>query len=253
MNTDILLVGLVVALASSLFGVLVILRRLALVSDALTHVALPGLAIAIWLSWPPFIGAFLFLLLAVFFVHTVQKKFDFGTETLVGVLFTVALAIGILITPQESLIEALFGDISKISRFDFVMALIGGGAVITGTLFYWRDFLKALISPELAIGEQINIKKTDLVFLIFLALSVAIGVKAIGTLLMGALIMLPAATAKNITGNLRQMVFVSVGIGAASMAGGLWISAWSHWPPGPTVVLLGSLLFCASLLIPSRR
>jgi ABC-type Mn2+/Zn2+ transport system permease subunit len=253
MNAEILSVGLVVALASSLFGVLVILRRVALVSDALSHVALPGLAIALWLGFSPFFGAFSLLLLAVFFVHTVQKKFEFGTETLVGILFTVGLAVGILLTPNESLLEALFGDISTISRFDSVMAIAGGIAVFAGTLFYWKSFLKTLISPELALGEQINIKKLDLLFLFLLALCVAVGIKTIGALLMGALIMLPAATAKNITRNLRQMALASIVIGVSTILGGLWLSSHLHWPPGPVVVILGSVLFGASLLIPLRR
>lgn len=249
MSNELLITGFMVACACGLFGVLVVLRRLALVSDALSHVALPGLALAMMLGLPPFLGAFLLLFLSVIFIHIVQKKFELGTETLVGVLFTTALAVGILITSQESVLDALFGDISKLTTLDVVAAFVGSLFVCFFTLIFWKHFLKAIISPELALGEQLDIKKVDFIFLILLTLTVAIGIKTIGTLLMGALIILPASIAKNVTHTVRSMAFVSVAIALLTVFGGLYVSSLLGWLPGPTVVLFNSILFALSLFI----
>jgi len=106
-----LLVSAFVAASASLLGAFAILRRMALVGDALSHVALPGLAIAILFNINPFIGAVAFLLVTVTGIWFVQYKSTLSLDTIVGVFFTSSLAFGALIMPEHELLEALFGNV----------------------------------------------------------------------------------------------------------------------------------------------
>src|SRR3989344_1395553 len=118
-----LLTGIFVGLASGYLGAFMVLRRMALVGDALSHVALPGIALALLYHFNPFLGAFGALFLGILIIWLIEHKTVLSTESLVGLFFTFALAIGILITPEPELLEALFGDISQISRNDTIVAV----------------------------------------------------------------------------------------------------------------------------------
>ena len=126
-----LLVGTLIGLGSGYIGSFMVLRRMSLVGDALSHVALPGIAVALLLQINPFIGAFTALLLAILGIWTLERKTELPSETLVGIFFTLSLAVGLLLTPEPELLEALFGDISKIGVAD---------AIITGVftlIIFW--------------------------------------------------------------------------------------------------------------------
>lgn len=243
----VLVTGLAAAVAASLLGVFVILRRMALVSDALSHVALPGLGLALLWHRDPFIGALVFLLVAVWIVYVLEHRTRLAAESIVGVLFTTALALGALVTPSESLLEGLFGDIGKVHPSDAWVALGGSALVVLTLLALFRPIARTTLAPDLARSEGVPVRLAEGAYLVLLALTVAIGIKVIGTLLMGALIILPAATAKNLSGDLRSMVGVSVSVGVLATAAGLALAALRHWPPGPPVVLTSAFIFLVTL------
>jgi len=243
-----LIVGITIGISASLLGVFVISRRMALISDALSHVALPGMAIALVLGINPFIGAVIFLVLAILGIYWIGRRTFLATETLIGVFFTAALAIGLLLIPREDILEALFGDISHLTFNNLVIAIFGGVIVFFLTIFFFEKFSKITFSADLALSEGIAVNRVDLLFFFLLALTVAIGIKTIGTLLMGALVILPAAAARNLSWSFRIMVVFSLMIGILSVIIGFLISNIFNLPPGPAVVLVGSLFFIISLI-----
>ena len=105
-------------------------RHMSLVGDALSHVALPGVALGILFNFNPFIGAFAFLAATVIVTWYLQKSTTLSVEAIIGVLFVLALAIGILITPEVDLFEALFGDVSKITLTDTIITVLVSVCVI---------------------------------------------------------------------------------------------------------------------------
>lgn len=249
---EILFVGATTAIAASVFGVFVILRRMALTADALTHVALPGLALGILYNFNPFLGGFAALVVGILIVLWIEERTGIAAETAIGLLFTAALAVGSLLIPEESLIEALFGNIRQLSRADFWMLLTGSVAVLISVLFLFRQFGRISFSKEFAAAEGLNAKRYYVLYLFLLAALVAIGIRLVGALLMGALIIFPAAAAKNIAGSLKGMAVVSMAIGAVSAIGGLWLaSTWSVLP-GPSVVLAALAVYLLTLLVPRR-
>lgn len=242
-----------IGLASGYLGSFMILRRMALVGDALSHVALPGLALAILFNVNPFVGAFATLFVGIVGIWFIESKTHLSTEALVGLFFTFSLAVGIIITPQPEILEALFGDISNISSFDTGLAVVFSLVVILVMRMISRKFILSTISPELARSSGINVGKYNFIFLLLVALIVALGIKAVGTLLMGALVIIPAITSRNVTSTMGQYSFVSMMLGLISLVSGIVLSGYFKLPPGPMVVLVSTAIFLISLIFMGKK
>lgn len=244
---SILIVGALVGLVSGYLGSLMVLRRMSLVGDALSHVALPGLALGLLLHFNPFLGAFAALILAIVLIWLIENKSRLPTETLVGIFFTLSLALGLILTPEPELLEALFGDISKTTATDAMLTgALSVVAIWVGQHIYQKLIL-GTISDDLAKSIGVNTKKNDFIFLVLVALIVALGIKVVGTLLMGALVIIPAAAAKSFAHNLRSYSGWSAFFGLLSAVAGIIISIFSDLAPGPMVVLASSTIFFTSL------
>ena len=244
-----LIVSIFVGIASGYLGSFMILRRMALVGDALSHVALPGLALAILYNINPFVGAFATLFLGILVIWLIESKTELSTESLVGLFFTFSLAVGILITPRADLLEALFGDISKISSLDTTLAVIFSVLIIVIMRLISNGLILTTISPDLAKASGRRNGLINFVFLLLVAAIVALGIKAVGTLLMGALVIIPAISSKNVTRNLSGYSFLSAVFGLFSLVGGVTLANYYHLSPGPIVVLVSSAIFILTLLL----
>jgi len=239
--------GALIGAAAGYLGSLMIIRKMALVGDALSHVALPGLAIALILKINPLIGAFVFLALAVAGIWILDQKTEAGAETLVGIFFTASLALGILLTDELELLEALFGDISKITQLDAILGIILSLLAITITKAISKRALLGTISKDLAKSAGIDTAKIDFMFLFLVAIIVALGIKVTGTLLTGALVIIPAAAAKNISRSFGAFSKLSLLFGGLFSILGILLSYALSYPPGPVVVLVGTAAFLATL------
>ena len=244
-----LLTSAFVAAAAGYIGSFMVLKRLSLVGDALSHVALPGMAVALLLGFHPMLGALFALTLAVLGIWFIQNRSSVYPDALVGLFFTASLAVGILITPQPDLLEALFGDIQKITSLESLLAIFVSLAVIVITRIISRQLALSTISEELAKSTGISIKSINLIFYLLVGTVVALGVKFVGTLLMGALVIVPAASAKNISRKLNAYHLWSIIFGVASAIIGSLLSQILVIPPGPAVVLTSIAIFLLTFII----
>lgn len=244
-----LIISIFVGASAGYLGSIMILRRMALVGDALSHVALPGMGIALTYNLNPFVFAFLFLAFASYLIWYLETKTEIPTEALVGVFFTASLAIGILITPEIELIEALFGDISKVTFLSGILTTFLSIFIFIVTAKIYKNLILGTISEDLIISIGINIRKINLIFLLLVALSIALGVRVVGTLLMGALVIISAVSAKNLSKNMKNYAFLSTIFGLISAPSGVILARLFEFPPGPVVVLVSILIFLISLII----
>jgi ABC-type Mn2+/Zn2+ transport system permease subunit len=245
----ILLAGLF-AIAAGLVGSVALMKRMVLASDVMSHLALPGLGIALLLKSNPLVGGGATLFLGTLLVWQLQKNTELATDASIGVVFAASLGIGALVTPQEDLLEALFGNFQKLSLPGF---LLGTAAVIlvAAFLFGMKDRLVLdLFSPELAAATGVNVARLDLGFLLVFSLTILVGLRFMGTLLSSALIIIPAATARRLTGRMAQFVVVASAVSLVSVVVGFLISTLilKTSTVGPTIVIVSVLLFVMSLL-----
>jgi ABC-type Mn2+/Zn2+ transport system permease subunit len=248
-----LVVGAFVGTAAGYLGSIMISKHMALVGDALSHVALPGLALGILFNFNPFIGAFALLAVTAIATWQIQKSTSLSMESIIGVLFVLALAIGILITPKVELYEALFGDISTVTFSDAIIAPILSVAVVLVTRAIYNKMVLSMISRELAISSKIKVEQINLIYLLLVATIVAVGIKEVGTLLVGAVVIVPAVAARNISSTLKGYSVMSALFGLISAVSGVVLSALVNVPAGPLVVVIGALIFGIGLLGVSLR
>jgi ABC-type Mn2+/Zn2+ transport system permease subunit len=244
-----LLIGIFVGLSAGYLGSLMVLEKMALVGDAMSHVALPGLAIGILFNFNPFIGAFIFLFVSAVLIWHVQRVTRISFEALVGATFTLALAIGIIIIPETELLEALFGDITNVLLIDAIVATLISVATVLLTRAIYKKLVLAMISEDLAISKGINVARTNLLYLFLVSLVVAIGIKIVGTLLVGFLVIVPAIAAKNLSSDISRYSLLSMIFGAVAAFSGILLSASLSLPPGPMVVFSGITIFAVTIIV----
>ncbi|MDQ2950495.1 MAG: metal ABC transporter permease [Acidobacteriota bacterium] len=245
-------IAVLVGIASGSVGPFILLRRMALVGDALSHVALPGIALALLYGTDPFYGVILFLTLAAALIYWLEGTSRLPTDAIVGILFTASLAVGILIIPNADIIESLFGAFPVMSLW-FVIVILSSAAVLSILCFVLaRRFLFRIASTDLAAVHSFG-RKYDLALLLIFALIVGLGIKLVGTLLMGALTIIPAAVAKNVSRSMRGYLILSAMLGGVISAGGIWMADAFRLLPGPCIILFGVGLFLLSLVVSRRR
>jgi ABC-type Mn2+/Zn2+ transport system permease subunit len=243
-----LIAGAFVGSTAGYLGSIMLSKHMALVGDALSHVALPGLALGILFSFNAFIGAFLFLAASVVATWYLQKSTTLSVEAIIGVLFVLALSIGILITPKVDLLEALFGDISKITLADTIITVLVSLFVVFVMRRIYNKLAISMISKELALASRIKVERINLIFLLLVAIIVAVGIKEVGTLLVGAVVIVPAAAAKTVSTTLSRYSLVSAIFGLASATLGVVLSSYVNLPAGPLVVIVGTAIFAGGFL-----
>jgi len=243
-----LLVGILIGLGAGYLGSFMILKRMSLVGDVISHVALPGIALALIFKINPFFGAFAALLLAIIGIWFLEKRTELPSETLVGIFFAISLAFGILITPEPELLEALFGDITKISLTDALITIVLIIFVFFTMFKIYRELTISVISKQLAQSMGINVSKISFLFLLLVASVVALGLKVTGVFLMGALVVVPAAAAKNISIGLSRFTKLAALFGGISALGGILFANYFNFHPGPIVVLASGVVFLVTLL-----
>jgi len=248
MTTESLLLSVAMAIAAGLVGSFAVMRRMSLAADPLSHVALPGIGIALALHIHPVFGAVVALGFGALLVWAVEERGGATTESVIGVVFSAALAIGSLMTTGEDLIEALFGGAGALSWSEKIFGLSVAGAIVVFIIVFRNSLVIMMVSPDIARTAGINVRRFDLLYLESFALTIALGLRYLGVLLMGALIIIPAATSKRLAHDLNSMLWISVVISVMATTLGSGLAIHLHREAGPIIVLVATALFLLSLM-----
>jgi len=251
--TRAVLAGIGVAVVAGPLGCFIVWRRLAYFGDTLAHAALLGVAMA-----------FLFeinIMLAVFVVSAavsvallmLQHRATVSSDALLGLLAHATLALGLVVLAfltwvRVDLMGFLFGDILAVSTTDLVVIYLGGAAVLAILIAIWRPLFAATVNEELAEAEGANPARANIVFMLLMASVIAIAMKIVGVLLITAMLIIPAATARRFASGPEQMAILAAVIGAAAVVGGLFGSLQWDTPSGPSIVVAALVLFLLGLV-----
>jgi zinc transport system permease protein len=238
------------SLAAGLVGCIALMRRMLLAGDVISHLALPGLGLAFAFKVNPLMGGAATLFFGTFLVWQLQRKTGLATEAAIGVIFAAALAIGAAITPREDLAESLFGQLEGLSPFGFILGLTAVVFVIF-SIFLLKDQLSlSIFSTDLAAATGVRIARLDLYFLLLFSLTVLVGLRFMGALLASSLIIMPSATARQLTNKLSHFFLLAVVASLLSVAAGFLLNAFvfRFSTAGPTIAILSAVLFSLSFL-----
>ncbi|MBK1873302.1 zinc ABC transporter permease subunit ZnuB [Marinobacter sp. 1-3A] len=243
-----LLGGFGVALIAGPLGCFVVWRRMAYFGDTLAHSALLGIALSFLFSIPLNLGVLITSVILAMALLLFSRNKTLATDTLLGILAHSALAIGLValsFMPEVriDLTGLLFGDLLAMNRNDLLW--IYGGAVVILTLLsvLWRGFLMSTIHEELARVEGVPVERLRLLLMLMFALVIAVAMKMVGVLLITALLIIPAATARRLANTPEQMAALAVVFGFIAVAGGLSMSWYLDTPAGPSVVVTAFTTF----------
>jgi zinc transport system permease protein len=247
------LAGVGVAIAAAPLGCFVVWRRMAYFGDATAHAAILGVALSLALSMSVFAGA-LAVALAMALLVTRLSERGFGVDTLLGVLAHSALAFGLVAVTyvqgaRLDLAAYLFGDILAVSKTDLIV-IWGGAALVLALLWArWTALLTATLSPDLAYASGIHPRREQLVLTLALAVVVAVAIKVVGALLIGAMLLIPAAAARSLARTPEAMAAIAAAIGGVSALGGIAAAFRFDTPTGPTMVCVAALIFAATTIL----
>src|ERR1041385_3634836 len=249
---------LLTAVAAGLVGSFALMKRMSLAGDVVSHIALPGLGIAFLLKINPMLGAAVALFLGAFLIWHLQKRGTMTTDVAIGVIFTAALAVGTLLTPSEDLIEALFGGFQSLTLISFLLGVLAVIAVTTFLYVSRHKLVLSMFSPELAAATGVNVSRLNLYYLLIFGLTVLLGLRFLGALLVGALIIIRAATGRQLTHTLTRFLIASSAVSVLSVAIGLAISHYYsqlkvgsvslNLSLGPAIISVATVFFLLSLL-----
>lgn len=246
------LAGVGVAVAAAPLGCFVVWRRMAYFGDATAHASMLGVALSLAFSMSIFVGALAMSLVMATTVSTLSGR-GYAMDTLLGVLAHSALAVGLVAASfltgvRIDLSAYLFGDILAVGRWDLAV-IWGGSALVLGLVAWrWSALLTATLSEELAHAAGFDPRTERLALTLALATTVAVAIKVVGVLLIAAMLIVPAASARTFARTPEAMAALAALIGAASALAGLW-GAWSFdTPTGPSIVCVAAGIFGISAL-----
>lgn len=245
-----LLAGLGLAFITGPLGCFLLWRRMAFFGDALAHSALLGVALGTLLHWDMNIGIVLVCLLCSLILVKAQRHPHLSTDAWLGIISYSALALGVLALSKSNVNidpeSYLFGDILTLTLSDLYW-IYACTLLVSGFFFWkWRELLLITLHEEVAQTAGIAVPLVQGMFMIVLALTVAIALKTVGALLVPALLIIPAATAGRFARSPEHMVFLAISMASLAISMGLGASFMLNTPSGATIVTTCLILFLGS-------
>jgi ABC-type Mn2+/Zn2+ transport system permease subunit len=244
-----LLSGIFIGGAAGFLGSLMLPKRMSLVAGPLGHLALPGIALALIYGFDISLGAFPFVILGIFLIWLFERKTKLPTEALTAVVFATGVAVAFFFLPIEQAEAALVGDISSVHLDDAVFAIAICAVIFFVVEIIYPKMTLINISEDIAKSQKINVGKYNLIYLLLIALIVALGVKVVGGLLTAAIVAIPAVTSRNLAKSLAQYKFLSLSFGILSSAIGIFLSQLTMLPAGPLIIVSSAFLFLISIFL----
>lgn len=255
-------------LFSGAMGTFAVLRRQSLLGDAVAHAALPGIALAFLLTGartplPLLLGAALAGWAATMAVLAIVRTTRVPQDTALGLVLSVFFGFGLMLLTylqkhpgarQAGLDRFLFGQASALLPRDVVTTAAVGAACLGLVAFFWKEFKLVSFDPDLARTLGLPVRRLEILLTTLLVVAIVLGLQTVGVVLMSAMVVAPAAAARQWTDRLGTMVFLAGGIGAlAGLAGAVASSTAARVPTGPAIVLAVSTLTLLSLLLAPNR
>ena len=248
-----LIAGIGIALVTGPLGCFIIWRRLSFFGDTLSHSALLGVTIAFFFELNIAFSVFLISSAIALILLKLQKTTKLPGDALLGLLAHSSLAVGLVVigfltTIRFDIMGLLFGDILAVNEIDLLIIWIGGALILLILKYIWKPLFASTVNHELAEAEGMNPDKVNAIFTVLLAAIIAISIKIVGLLLITGMLIMPAAMARNVSNNPRQMVKLSIIGGLLSVIIGLFSSLEINTPSGPSIITAALVLFCLTLI-----
>jgi manganese/iron transport system permease protein len=254
-----LAVAIIIGIICAVVGSYLMVQRLALLGDAISHSVLPGLAIAFILEFNIFVGAFIAGLTSTVLINIIRNRSKIKEDAAMGIVFSAFFALGItLITiiQKENKIDLnhfLFGNILGVNSNDVRDTLIIAVFVLLIVFLFYKELLFYTFDKLGAESVGLPVKWLDMGLMILIGLTIVASLKAVGVILVLSLLITPASTAYLLVERLHQVMYVGVIVGIISSISGMYLSYYYNLPSGPAIVLVATTFFVLSFLFSPKQ
>lgn len=249
-----LLAGVLVSLAAGIIGVYVVLNRVTILSGGIAHAAYGGVGMAYYFGFDPLVGGIVFSLIASLLMNIVQRRARQRTDMLIGVMWAVGMAIGILFVDRSpgykvDLMSYLFGSLLAVSPGEIYIIVVLDCIVLLTVFALYRSLLAISYDETFAIVRGVPVNIISLILTALIALVIVMMMRVVGLILVIALLTLPAAIANHFTRDMRKMMALASGLGILFSVSGLWLSYRYNLTSGATIILVAGAVYLAVLFI----
>ncbi|CDI46474.1 metal ABC transporter permease [Lactococcus lactis] len=252
-----LVTAVVIGIVSGAVGCFIILRGMSLMGDAISHAVLPGVAISYILGINFFVGAIIFGLLSSIIITFIKNNSIIKGDTAIGITFSSFLALGVILigvaNSSTDLFHILFGNILAVQDIDKWLTIGVSGIVLIVIILFFKELLITSFDPLMAraIGMKVNLY--HYLLMVLLTLVSVTAMQSVGTILIVAMLITPAATAYLYTNSLRKMIILSSSLGAVSSVLGLFIGYSFNIAVGSSIVITSAIIFAISFLVSPKQ
>jgi len=220
-----------------------------------SHSAFGGVALGFLLAVDPLWTGIGFAVLVALAIEWVQTHSRVEEDTAIGIFFAASMALGLVFlhlsrTYNVDVFGFLFGNILAIGQKQLVEILVVATVVLAVTLAFYKELVFLSFDEEMAWVSGVPVRALRYLFLVMLALVIITSIYLVGIILVAALLVIPGATAQNLTGHIRGMIITSAGVAVGGAVGGISLSCLLDFPTGATIVLLLSLVYLATIMVP---
>lgn len=254
--------GMIIGIIAPLLGVFIVVRRLSLIADALSHVTLAGIAASLLLEKrfllftglnPMYLGM-AFSVIGSLLIERLRNVYKHFQELAIPIILSAGIGISVIFISladgfNTDLFGYLFGSVSAVSRADLYMILIISILVVMTVYFLYKELFLLSFDEEHARATGIAVKRIHFVFIVMVALVIAASMRVVGILLVSALMTLPVAASIRIAKGFKQTIFYSILFGEASVIGGLVLSYYIDLAPGGTIVMIAVVILILTIAI----
>lgn len=252
-----LLTSIVVGAVCGLLSSYVILKRWALLGDAISHAVLPGVAIAYLLGWPFFVGAFATGALTSLGIGVIERNSRIKSDAAMGLMFTAAFALGVVIISQIAtsthLMHILFGNVLGVRYPALMLTLVAGAVTLTVVLLFYKELLIYAFDPVQARSLGLNTRVIHYGLILLLTLTIVASLETVGIILVVSMLITPGATAYLLVNRLPVMMMLATLIGVVSAVLGLFLAFRFNVASGGAIVLVATAFFLLAFLFAPQR
>lgn len=249
-----LMAGILVSIACGVIGTFVVVNRIVFISGGIAHAAYGGIGLGYFFQFNPVLGAILFSVVSALGMGMVQRKTQQRADTIIGVMWAIGMAIGIILIDltkgyKADLLSYLFGSILTVSFSDLIIMLVLDAIIITLAVLFYKELLAISFDELFATVVNVPVDAIYLTLLCMIALTIVMMMRVVGLIMVIALLTMPAATSAQFVRDMKKMMVLASFLGMIFTTVGLGLSYFLNLTSGATIILVAGAVYLLSLLI----
>ena len=255
------LTGLLIGLIAPLLGAFIVVRRLSLIADALSHVTLAGIAFGLFMEKKfhaaiitPFYGGMIFSVIGSILIEKLRSVYKAYQEIAIPIILSGGVGLSVIFISladgfNTELFNYLFGSVSAVSQKDFYTIIVISAVILISIGLFYKELVTLSFDEEHATVSGIHSKQIHFMFIVLTALVIAASIRIVGVLLVSALMTLPVAASMRLARGFKQMIFLSIIFGEIAVITGLISGYYLSIPPGGTIVMVSIVILLISISV----